>query len=363
MKKGVLIVQRFYYNFREGFFNYLSDIQYDFKLINSTISRGKVKVHDEAKKKHFIIKTPGIFLDDKHIFFPFLFFNLIWLNPRLIVAEGGANTINIIPILLYCKLFRRKYIIWDLGKGFADFGNSTLRRLYMIFYVFVLKHADFIYGYNSQSKLYFKSLGVSENKVVILNNTIDTRKIQMIRSGYQFSLPSEFYDKKTKDFIFLIFVGALVKSKNIEDLAELMKMLGDKYFLIIAGEATPEYKSELDKSFSGTNHVFLGYRKLEQLLPYYVMSSFSVLPGLGGLSINQSMAYGVPVICKSADGTEKDLIIPGKTGYIYEDLEDACSFIVSRSAEDWRRMGVEAEKFLYSNHSVEIMMTKFISYL
>lgn len=363
MKKGVLIVQRFYYNFREGFFDYLSDINFDFKLINSTVSRGKVKVHDEAKKKPFIIKTPGIFLDDKHILFPFLFFNLLWLNPRVIVAEGGANTINIIPVFIYCKLFRRKYIIWDLGKGFADFGNSSLRKLYMIFYLFLLKHADFIYGYNSQSKLYFKSLGVNEKKVVILNNTIDTRKIKAIRSGYQFSLPPEFSDKKNTDLIFLIFVGALVKTKNIEDLAKLMKMLGDNYFLIIAGEATSEYKSELDKSFSGTNHIFLGYKKIEQLLPYYAMSSFSVLPGLGGLSINQSMAYGVPVICKSADGTEKDLIIPGKTGYIYENLEDACSFIVSRSADDWRKMGIEAENFIYSCHSVEIMMTKFISYL
>ena len=114
---------------------------------------------------------------------------------------------------------------------------------------------------------------------------------------------------------------------------------------MIAGEATPEYKAELEMSFSGRNHIFLGYKKHEQLLPYYAVSSFSVLPGLGGLSINQSMAFGVPAICKSADGAEKDLIIPGRTGYIYEDLEDAFNFIVSKSKEDWRRMGIEAKNF------------------
>ena len=363
MGKEVLIVQRFYYNFREGFFDYLNDINYKFKLINVTVSRGKVKVHDEAAMKSFIVKTPHLFWGDKHVIFPFLFFQLIRINPEVIVTEGGANTINNIPIFLYCKLFKRRYIIWDLGKGFADFGNSTLRKIYMVCYVFLLKNADYIYGYNTLSNDYFKSQGISENKIIILHNTIDTRKIKSIRSGYVFRVPAEFSGVALRDYTFLIFVGALVKSKNIEELAELMKKLGEKYYIIIAGEATPAYKAELEVSFNGTNHKFLGYKKYEQLLPYYAMSSFSVLPGLGGLSINQSMAFGVPVVCKKADGTEKDLITPGKTGYIYEDLNDAYNFIISKSADDWEKMGHEAEDFLYSNYSVEKMMTKFISYL
>ena len=37
-------------------------------------------------------------------------------------------------------------------------------------------------------------------------------------------------------------------------------------------------------------NIFLGYKKPEELLPYYNISSFCILPGLGGLSINQAMA-------------------------------------------------------------------------
>lgn len=363
MEKNVLIIQRFYYNFREGFFNYLNDIEFKFNLINATGSRGKVKVHDDAAGKSFILKTWYFFIGKTYVIFPFLFFRLIRLKPNIIVTEGGANTVNNIPVYLYCRLTKCEYIIWDLGKGFVDFGNSILRRIYMRLYLKILQHSKYVYGYNSLSRDYFCSLGIEEKKVIVLNNTIDTRIIQKSRSAYTPLIPEELKDIFNKSYIFLIFVGALVKSKNIERLAELMKMLGDKYFLIIVGEGTPEYRNKLENNFSGTNHIFTGYKRNDALTPYYSLASFSVLPGLGGLSINQAMAYGVPVICKSADGAEKDLVKNDFTGYIYKDLQDAYNYIVSRTADDWKRLGKNAKDFLYENHSVEKMMDRFISYL
>jgi glycosyltransferase involved in cell wall biosynthesis len=105
------------------------------------------------------------------------------------------------------------------------------------------------------------------------------------------------------------------------------------------GDGSPQYKAELEKSFEGTNNIFIGYKKLEQLIPYYQLATFSILPGLGGLAINQSMAFGVPVICHSADGVEKDLVIEDETGYLYRDLYDAYNYIVSKTLEDWKEMG------------------------
>lgn len=363
MDKNVLILQRFYYNFREGFFNYLTDIEFQFNLINATESRGKVKVHDDDAGKSFILKTCYFFIGKTYVVFPFLFFRLIRLRPDIIITEGGANTVNNIPVYLYCRLTKCEYIIWDLGKGFADFGNSLLRRIYMKLYLKILQHSKYIYGYNSLSRDYFCSLGFKEEKIIVLNNTIDTRAIRRIRDTYTPFIPDELKDISNNKYIFLIFVGALVKSKKVEALAELMKMLGETYFLIIVGEGTPEYRKELEDNFIGTNHIFTGYKRNDQLMPYYSLASFSVLPGLGGLSINQSMAYRVPVICKSADGAEKDLVKNDFTGYIYKDLQDAYNYIVSRTADDWKRLGKNAEDFLYENHSVEKMMDRFISYL
>ncbi|MGA2408205.1 MAG: glycosyltransferase [Bacteroidales bacterium] len=358
----VLIVQRFYYNFREGFFEYLSDRRFDFKLINSTSSRGKVKVHDDAINIPYIEKIFYFFLGQNYVIFPFLVFNLIRINPKIIVTEGGQNSINNFQIFIYSKIFNRKYIIWDLGKAYAEFNSSLSRSLYMRFYKFLLKQAYYIYVYNTQSTTYFKSLGIEQCKLIVLNNTIDTRKIKKIKSTYISHIPPELLEPSKKGYTFLIFVGALIKNKNIESLPELMKKLGDDYFLIIVGDGCQSYKTELLKLFMGTNHVFVGYKKNEQLATYYNLASFSILPGLGGLSINQSMAFGVPVICKSADGAEKDLVIYNETGYIYKDLPDAYNYIVSKTNEDWKAMGQKAELFLYTNHSMESMMEKFIFY-
>jgi glycosyltransferase involved in cell wall biosynthesis len=362
MKKQLVIIQRFYYNFREGFFEYLFDIKYDFKLINATSSLGRVKVHDDAKTKLFIEKVFYFFVRKDYVVFPFLFFRLIRINPRLIVTEGGQNTINNLQVYLYCKIFKRKYIIWDLGKAYADFGNSIFRKVYMNFYKFLLKHSKYIYGYNSQSKVYFRNLGLEETKVIILNNTIDTRKIKRIKSEADPAIPQELIQQSKRNYIFLIFVGTLLKSKNIESMATLLKMLDKRYYLIIVGDGSPQYRDELAYTFEGTNHIFIGYKKLEQLYPYYNLASFSILPGLGGLSINQSMAFGVSVICSEADGAEKDLVCKDETGYIYTNLQDAYKYIVTKSLEDWKRMGRKAESFLFSNHSVESMMDKFIHY-
>jgi len=362
MSKKILIVQRFYYSFREGFFEYLSDIKLDFKLINATSSSGRVKVHDIAKQKTFYEKIFYFLIGENYVIFPFLFFSLVRMNPGIIVTEGGKNTINNLQVLLYCKFFKKNYIIWDLGKGYADFGHSLQRRIYMRIYRFLLKHSLYIYGYNSQSKKYFKGLGIDESKLIILNNTNDTRKIKSIKSDSFCEIPIELRKQSEVGYTFLIFVGTLLPSKNIESMAELLRMLGEKYYLIIVGDGKSKYKSELEAIFEGTNHIFVGYKKLDQLQPYYQLANFSILPGLGGLSINQSMAFGVPVICNSADGAEKDLVIEGETGYIYKDLFDAYNYIFSKTLDDWNEMGRKSESFIFSNHSVESMMNKFIHY-
>lgn len=362
MGKKVLIIQRFYYNFREGFFDYLTDIDFDFRLINATKSRGRVKVHEYATSKSYILNIMYFFFGKNYVIFPFLFFSLIRINPKIIVTEGGQNTINNIQVLLYCMLFKRKYIIWELGRGYADFGNSLPRRLYMKLYNVILNHSYYIYGYNSQSKVYFNSLGIENNKIIILNNTIDTRKIKKLRIDESNQVPFELEQQSKDDYIFLIFVGTLLRSKNIESMAELLRMLGKKYYLIIVGDGDPEYRSELKEVFNGTNHIFAGYKKLEQLSPYYKLANFAILPGLGGLSINQSMAFGVPVICSGADGAEKELVFRDKTGYIYKNLNDAYRYIVTKKTDEWKKMGFNAESLIYSQHSVESMMGKFIHY-
>lgn len=357
----VLIIQRYFYNFREGIFDCLQDMGLNFKLINSTRSRGRVKVHEEKVASVSYLENCSNFnINDGVVVFPFLFWKLVKQNPDVIVTEGGQNTINNIQIKWFCRLFHVPYIQWDLGRGYEDFGNSLGRRLYMRVYKSIINRAKLVFGYNSSSKKYFESLGVPSEKIIVLNNTVDTPTLKNVIESSSRELPEDMskqYDPSKK---YIIFVGTLLPTKRIEDFADIMAKLKGEYTLMIVGSGTEEYTQSLKELFKDIDCIFLGYKKPEELLPYYSIASFSILPGLGGLSINQAMAYGLPVLCTHADGAEEDVVKDDETGYIYKDIDDAIRYIHTKSEEEWKRMGKNASELMFGDFSLEKECERFI---
>ena len=356
----VVIVERYFYNFREGIFDCLHEMGLDFKLINSTQSRGRVKVHTEkVQSVDYIHPCKSFNISDGIVYFPSLRKQLRKLKPAVVVTEGGQNTINNIVIRRYCKSHHIPYIQWDLGKGYQDFGNSIWRRLYMKLYTSIAKDANLIYGYNSSSKRYFESLGIASEKIVVLNNTADTPLLKKVIQNSSKELPSDMatcYDLNKK---YIIFVGTLLPTKRIEDFKEIMSKLKGEYTLLLVGSGQEDYVQFLKSLFQDIDCIFLGYKKPEELLPYYNIASFCILPGLGGLSINQAMAYGKPVLCTHADGAEEDVVHDDVTGYIYKDIDDAVRYIHSKSDDDWKRMGKNAAELMFGEFSLEKECTRF----
>ena len=358
----VIIVQRYFYNFREGIFDCLQEMGLNFKLINSTRSRGRVKVHpDKVASVNYIDNCANFNLNDNLVVFPFLFWKLVKEKPAAIVTEGGQNTINYIQIKLYSRLFGVPYIQWDLGKGYQDFGNSLGRRIYMRVYKSIANRANLIYGYNSSSKKYFESLGIPSEKIVVLNNTADTPTLKKVIESSSKELPDDMAKQYDINKKYIIFVGTLLPTKCIEDFAEIMAKLKGEYTLLIVGSGKEEYIQSLKELFKDLDCIFLGYKRPEELLPYYNISSFCILPGLGGLSINQAMAYGLPVLCTHADGAEEDVVRNDETGYIYQDIDDAIRYIHSKTDEDWKRMGSNASELMYGEFSLEKECERFIN--
>lgn len=350
----IVFIQRYFVNFREGIYDRLQSMGVDFKVLNSTQSRGRIQVHqDKVKSVDYIIEPAHFNINDGVIVFPFLFFSLLKLKPKVIITGGGQNTINDFQVMFYCWLTRKKYIIWDLGRGYQDFGNSFGRKVYTVIYKRVLKGAALLFGYNTSSKKYFESLGMSSEKIVVLNNTADTVLIKKVIENSSKELPEDMAMQYNTNKKYIIFVGTLLPTKRIEDFAEIMAKLKGGYTLLIVGSGTEEYTQSLKELFKNIDCIFLGYKKPEELLPYYSIASFSILPGLGGLSINQAMAYGLPVLCTHADGAEDDVVIEDETGYIYSDIDDAVRYIHSKTDEDWKRMGNNAAKLMYGEFSIE----------
>tara|TARA_B100000768_G_C11283291_1_gene380076 strand:+ start:4087 stop:5217 length:1131 start_codon:yes stop_codon:yes gene_type:complete len=239
---------------------------------------------------------------------PFLFFILIYKNPKVVICEGASNLANSMIAFIYCKIFGKKYIWWSLGKiqdRVYDKKRSTLDKIIK----YIERKSDRIITYSSVGKIYFKSLGIDDDKIIVAVNVIDTEsKLVAIQ---QFDDATELKEQyKHYDFISL-FVGALTKEKAIERLLIAQKKLEDRGLsigTIIVGDGSHREELEKEAKKLQVKHVDFVGKKISDSYKYFSLAKLFVLPGLGGLAISEAMCYGLPVIASIGDGCEVDLV-------------------------------------------------------
>jgi glycosyltransferase involved in cell wall biosynthesis len=93
-------------------------------------------------------------------------------------------------------------------------------------------------------------------------------------------------------------------------------------------------------------------------------SSVYVLAGMGGLSINEAMAYGKPVICSRCDGTERDLVKDCENGLYFQegnakDLADKIGILLKDPFQG-RRMGEHSLSVIEQKINLETVTRRFM---
>ncbi|HEY6072779.1 MAG TPA: glycosyltransferase, partial [Anaerolineales bacterium] len=68
---------------------------------------------------------------------------------------------------------------------------------------------------------------------------------------------------------------------------------------------------------------FIGARHDEELRPYFSAADLFVLPGTGGLAVQEAMSNALPVIVAQGDGTQDDLVRAGNGWQVPPDDFDA----------------------------------------
>lgn len=130
----------------------------------------------------------------------------------------------------------------------------------------------------------------------------------------------EMRDKLTggeKDKKLLIFVGRLAPEKEIESLKELMDSREDVRLAIIGDGPSRE---DLEKLFEGTNTIFTGFLKGEELSQAYATGDALIFPSQSetlGLVITEAMASKTPVIAAFSEPTIEQ-IKDRENGFIYQ---------------------------------------------
>jgi len=196
------------------------------------------------------------------------------------------------------------------------FGLNQIRSRY-----YKLADATMIYashGYEIQ-----ESFGLSREKIFLTHNSPDTDMIALTRSRLE-----ELGGVETNPGR-ILHLGRLVKWKRVDLLIEAVSQLsarGNELELHIVGSGPEEQRlKQLARQKAPEGSVkFLGsIYDPESLAREIMASSIYVLAGMGGLSINEAMAYGKAVICSRCDGTEKDLVKDGFNGLYFREGDAA----------------------------------------
>lgn len=239
---------------------------------------------------------------------------------------------------------------------FWAFGLNQMRKKY-----FRLVDATMIYASHGFS--IHESFGISRDRIFLTYNSPDTEKITLIRKkmieqGVAVSNPAR-----------ILHLGRLVKWKRVDLLIEAVSLLVPKHDnieLCIIGSGPEESKlKDLARKLLPEGSIrFLGAIYDPEILAGEIMTSaIYVLAGMGGLSINEAMAFGLPVICSRCDGTEKDLITDGVDGLFFkegdaDDLASKIDFLLNDPGKS-QAMGQQALSVIQNKINLATVSQRF----
>lgn len=334
---SVLIVQNKIMHYRKPLYNKMAD-SFNVTVLHS--GEETVTVHDN----YFEIISPkfsiGPFVLQKNVR------NKLANEYDVVICMFDPKWLRSVILLLFRR--NKPFIWWGIGFGKNKLANK--------FRVLLSKIADAVILYNKNSMQNFTDKGISQNKVFVANNTFHVAP----------RVPC-FNCKKTS----VLFIGTLDERKELDKVIQtfsaLIPLIPPSISLDIIGDGVLLNDiSNLIKSLNLEKRVFLHGKITDTslLVDYYKKAFCSVSYGQAGLSVLQSLAYGVPFITKknAVTGGELNNIEDGINGYLLSDDLDDLRSILSLLINDGslsKQLGKNAYDYYSRYATIENMVFGF----
>lgn len=280
---------------------------------------------------------------------------LRWLNtwqPQVLIVEANPRYLSSSLAVRWMRARRRPLIGWGLGAQGAGSRFAVLRRAWRRVF---LAQFDALITYSTQGALEYAAIGFPRERIFVAPNAAAPRPAA--------PPPERPVNRGTPPTV--LFVGRLQERKRVDLLlracAALPPGLQPALTIVGDGPARPDLQALADQVYPSA--VFTGSLHSAELQPYFAAADLFVLPGTGGLAVQQAMAAGLPVMAAEADGTQADLIRPqngwqlppGDLETLTASLRDALSDVPRL-----RRMGQASYEIVRDEINLERMVDIFI---
>jgi glycosyltransferase involved in cell wall biosynthesis len=281
---------------------------------------------------------------------------LTWLadsDPDALIVEANPRYLSSPAALRWMKERNLPVIGWGLGALPLEGPLSGLRKSRRASF---LARFEALITYSRRGAEEYAALGFPADKIFVAPNAAASRP------GAPMPRRSSVFDGHPS----VLFVGRLQKRKRVDDLLQACASLPGvlQPHLVIVGDG-PERSSleSLAKSIYPSSE-FTGEMHGAELASCFSAADLFVLPGTGGLAVQEAMSYGLPVIMGQGDGTNDDLVRPAN-GWQLQDPQSLANALREALSDvsRLRMMGAESYRIVSEEINLERMVEVFIQAL
>lgn len=250
-----------------------------------------------------------------------------------VVNLPGYYEPAMVLVQLCCRLMGIKVIL-SIDSTESDNANIWYKEAIK---KFIISQANGFFCYGTLAADYMLKLGAKPDQILMRNNAVDNEKVQHIHDDTNtITLKKQLHITTDKNFI---YIGRLMKIKNIQRLLEAYQQLGTPdWGLILVGEGKD--KADILDYIEGNkiNNVhFVPAQPWQEVPKYMALADVLVLPSYSepwGLVVNEAMACGKAVIVSEKCGCANDLVKNGENGFTFnpfnvEQLRKSLAFFTS----------------------------------
>ncbi len=280
---------------------------------------------------------------------------LKWLEewrPQVLIMEANARNTLSGAAIDWMKMNGGKLIGWGLGSPKPLGRLSSLR---MGFRRRFVHRFDALLTYSMQGAREYATLGFPEDKIFPAPNAVASRPAH--------SLPQRSTRYKDGRPV-VLFVGRLQPRKRVDALiracALFMPLWQPELRIVGDGPMMGELKTLAEQVYPTTE--FFGAQHGADLERHFREADLFVLPGTGGLAVQEAMSFGLPVMVGVADGTQVDLVRPENGWMLKDDTVEGLADQLQDALGDvprLRAMGAESYRIVSEEINLEAMVDAF----
>ena len=279
---------------------------------------------------------------------------LAWLEnwqPDVLIVEANPRYLSTSAGVRWMHAHRRPVIGWGLGVPAASGALAGLRRSARRAF---LRQFDALLVYSAQGAAQYAGLGLNPDRIFVAPNAMAPRPTNPVppRPPAPGGRPV------------VLFVGRLQARKRIDLLlqacARLPAAVQPALWVVGGGPEQPGLEALAKSVYPAAQ--FFGPRFGPDLDQLFSQADLFVLPGTGGLAVQQAMSFGLPVIVAEGDGTQSDLVRPGNGWSVAPGSLESLTVCLEAALADFpglRRMGLESYRIVAEEVNVEAMVAAF----